>query len=229
MQNKKTIISLISEARFATYKIDASDTFEQILLNIEWNIKLSRAFYPLLQGIEVGLRNSLCNSISSHLKDDNWLLNPTILKANSPEVKMLEEKTYQAKNKGIIVDSHKLMALLPFGFWTNLLNIRYENVFWPQLIKTTFPFLPRKMRTRKIIDQRFNKIRIKLRNRISHHQKIYHLNLKEIHKELLETIHWLAPEYLEWVRIYDEFPSLFAMGREIAIKTHQGKIYEPAY
>lgn len=67
----------------------------------------------------------------------------------------------------------RIIAELNFRFWTSMLDKRYEQVLRPQLIKTAFPYMQRKIRTRKVLSQQFHKIR-QLRNRIFHHKPIWH-------------------------------------------------------
>ncbi|WP_177420368.1 Abi family protein [endosymbiont of Lamellibrachia barhami] len=72
-----------------------------------------------------------------------------------------------------VLNPGRIIAELNFGFWSSMLDKCYEQVLWPQLIKTAFPYMPRKIRTRKVLSQQFHKIR-QLRNRIFHHEPIWY-------------------------------------------------------
>ena len=52
----------------------------------------------------------------------------------------------------------------------------------------------------------------RLRNRVSHHEPIWHLpNLAEQHAEILETIGWISPAMLAVTRMLDRFDSVYTM------------------
>ncbi|WP_444945362.1 hypothetical protein ACJJIP_13825 [Microbulbifer sp. VTAC004] len=63
------------------------------------------------------------------------------------------------------LDAGRVIAELSFGFWTSLLDRRYKQVLWPRLLKTAFPEMPRRLRTRNNLSRRFQRI-CHLRNRI---------------------------------------------------------------
>jgi len=73
------------------------------------------------------------------------------------------------------LEAGRMVAELSFGFWTSLLDVRYErsNVLWPHLLRPTFPRMRNRDRKRKTISARINSIRL-LRNRVSHHEPIWH-------------------------------------------------------
>ncbi|MBA1444187.1 MAG: hypothetical protein M3H12_16910 [Chromatiales bacterium] len=104
------------------------------------------------------------------------------------------------------LNPERIFAELNFGFWTSMLDKRYKQVLWPQLIKTAFPYMPRKIRTHKVLSQQFHKIR-QLRNRIFHHEPIwYWQDLPQQHEQILEAISWIEPAVKDLVMTVDRFP-----------------------
>lgn len=109
-------------------------------------------------------------------------------------------------------DVHRIVAELTFGFWTSLLDRRYEQILWPPLLKTAFPHMPRKQRTRANLSRRFHTVR-QLRNRIFHHEPIAHWqDLAQQHAGILEAIAWIAPGAKDLVQAIDRFPEIHAQG-----------------
>jgi len=107
-----------------------------------------------------------------------------------------------------------VVAELHFGFWTSLLDVRYEHnqLFWPKLLKPCFPAMPRKLRTRHYLSKQLNRIR-KLRNRVFHYEPIWHWqDLVEQHSILLMLIKWLSPAAKQYVDLLDEFPCIQQQG-----------------
>lgn len=71
--------------------------------------------------------------------------------------------------------------------------------------------MPRRLRTRANLAQRFNEVR-KLRNRIFHHEPIWYWPLKQKHERILEAIHWIEPAMVDLISTVDRFPDVYADG-----------------
>ena len=105
-----------------------------------------------------------------------------------------------------------IIAELNFGFRTSLLDRRYEQVLWPQLIKAAFPYMPKRIRTRRVLSRRFHKVR-QLRNRIFHHEPIwYWQDLPQQHEQILEAISWIEPAVKDLVMTIDRFSPIYQHG-----------------
>lgn len=223
INDPKKIIELISRERLERFRLGELDRPQHLLLEHERNLKLSYSFYPLLQAVEVGLRNRLYDTISAHLNNKDWLLTSNKLKPQ--EVKKVEEAKKRIKSKKSNLAPGKLITELSFGFWVGLLDKRYETLFWPKLLKTAFPHLRGKFRTRKHVATYLDEI-LNLRNRISHHKKICHLDLIKLHKKLLFVLSWLDPSYLDLAKKYDQFPEIvLSLSPVLTTYTHE-KDYE---
>jgi hypothetical protein len=88
------------------------------------------------------------------------------------------------RRKGKPIVPGRVVAELTFGFWTNLLDVRYERgqILWPTLLSATFPHLRTVQRTRRIVAKRF------------------------------KAIGWLCPELLRVARATDQFPTVYKLG-----------------
>lgn len=199
---------VLSSQRLGGYQTrHAQQVASSPLTLYRWNTLLSESLYPGLQTIEVILRNAMCLSISEHFADPAWILHPGILEHKDlVEVKKQEARLRKAQ-KPITVGS--IIAELNFGFWTGLLDARYEIKLWrSKIIRKTFPHLLPKNRTRHYLSRHFNKIR-KLRNRIFHHEPIwYWQDLQEQHEGVRQAIGWIEPAALK-LCTPDRFLSLY--------------------
>jgi hypothetical protein len=84
----------------------------------------------------------------------------------------------------------KVIAELTFGFWYYLTVSMFEHSLWvPYLHKS---FQPRKAPKRSVFNQQIDKIR-QLRNRIAHHEPIFHMNLLELQLNIREVSKLLCP------------------------------------
>jgi len=145
-------------------------------------------------------------------KRDDWF-NDSRLINFTKEVDALNKAkmTLQRQNKPLATG--RIIAELNFGFWTSLLDRRYEQVLWPWLLKAAFPFMPRRMRTRKNLSKRFHTIRY-LRNRIFHHKPVwYWCDLPQQHQAILEAIAWIEPAARDLTVVIDRFPAVHQPAR----------------
>lgn len=162
----------ISDIRLSHYK--DFDEYKQ-------NIKDSEEYYILLSIFEISLRNSIDNYFRKKISSD-WLNSQILHPDTKQRIIESRNKISQRKEK---ISHDKIIAELPFGFWTSLFRKSYSNLFRIKDIKNIFPNIPKKSEkliTRYILDKELNKIR-KFRNRVFHYEKIInkdeHVNIKE--------------------------------------------------
>lgn len=61
------IAKVLSTSRLDPYHLSGTDTTADALSRYAWNVALCESFYPLLHALEIALRNTLDNAISSHV------------------------------------------------------------------------------------------------------------------------------------------------------------------
>lgn len=176
-----------------------------------WNVMLAESLYPTLQTLEVALRNTIHQAACRAYHSDMWFDGE-----KSPLHEYALETIGGAKAALMRwkkpLEADRIVAELNFGFWTSLLNSRYDHVLWPKLLKPAFPYLPAYARTRRILSGRFNDIR-KLRNRVFHHERIIHLQeLPRVHAEIIEAIGWINPTLKTFACEVDRFPHVHGKG-----------------
>ncbi len=176
-----------------------------------WNTLLSESFYPILQTIEVILRNAMHLAISEHFQDSTWLLNPAILE-HKDYIEVQKQEGRLTQHRQPTVTRGNIIAELSFGFWTGLLDAHYEMKFWrSKIIKKTFPHMLPRDRMRHKLFKHFNKIR-KLRNRIFHYEPIwYWQDLKKQHEDIRLAIGWIEPAALK-LCTPDRFDTVYEQG-----------------
>jgi hypothetical protein len=145
-----------------------------------------------------------------------WLdLSPTYLEAR--ELKVVNKAKAQLGHTRSHHLSGRLLAKLPFGFWTSLCERPYEHGnlqgprLWPKILPEVFPNIPRQFKYRQAIATRLNEIR-DFRNRIAHHEPIWDRNLLVKNSEILETIGWMHPTMQKAVQACQEPLLLFHGG-----------------
>ena len=107
----------------------------------------------------------------------------------------------------------RLVAEMSFGFWTSLLDSRYETL-WHKIIGDVFPHMPRTIRTRGEASRRMNAVR-KLRNAAFHHHSIWHWkDLKQQHEEIQTLTGWVCESIAVISKRVDRFPAVFSAGSD---------------
>ena len=209
MQNTFTnsLLQAISLPRFSPYRAQATASSDPTgFPNYVWNIALSESLYPALQGVEITLRNSVNDSATGKFNDDNWFDHILV----APEIRSLENAKGRVRRQNKTLRSENIIAETNFGFWVGLFRRSYEQVLWPQLLREVFPYMPREIRSRSRIFQQLGRIR-NLRNRISHHEPVWHWNnLEQLHQETLAVIDWINPDMLSVIETIDRFPAVYS-------------------
>jgi len=177
------------------------------------NLRVSQAFYPVLNLFEIFLRNTVNYHISSHFTNPNWITTEKTGFMNDPSLAgtkyFLKMSVQKAENtirrKGAAVSSGKVIAEQSFGFWTSLFDTHHYRLIAGSPIHA-FPNKPAQV-NRRIINQKLNRIR-EFRNRIYHNEPICFnaLNIdfaaaQNINVELCEMLTWIdadLPEYVEY-------------------------------
>lgn len=170
---------------------------DRAILHFEANIELSESFYPCLSLLEVGFRNNIHLHLSKFFQDQCWLLHPEFFNKLSPIQKGSIRKA-SSKLKLNNGDSERsLISELSFGFWTSLLDSRYELILSKPL-RLSFPNCPRHIRQRRTISSNMNQARI-LRNKIFHHQPIFWNSnwARKQHECLLILLLWLDTDLMK--------------------------------
>lgn len=71
----KSLEELFSIKRLEAYDKAGDQGTDGKILRYNYNIELSRAFYPPLHILEVSIRNNLHSAFGDYLKDPSWLMN----------------------------------------------------------------------------------------------------------------------------------------------------------
>lgn len=175
-----------------------------------WNIALCEALYPAFHTLEVGFRNALHRELGHAFGEPEWLLNRhSFLKDR--ELPSIATAENSLRNHHKPVDEPRLVAELSFGFWTSLIDKRYDQL-WPRFAPKAFPLMPRKLRVRANLSAMVQPIR-KLRNLAFHHHAIWdRTDLGNTHTAAITIIGWMSsPLAISLARI-DRFPSVLAAG-----------------
>jgi hypothetical protein len=209
--NHRKASQSLSLARLSSYQRPGT-TPAATLQEYAKNVRLSEAFYPVLQQLEVVLRNRF-EIVLRHKYGPDWFKHSDLLYLLSRHARNEVFKSVEklAKNKNPITSS-AVVAELMFGFWTVLLNREYELDLWRPYDITLFPSALASDRKIHVIRNDFTRLR-QLRNRIAHHEPISgnQTELWDRYETAVKLLEWMSPDVAQWMRSSrcDRFPSVF--------------------
>ena len=206
---RNAIEQIFSRERLEPYIKHHTGDFDKAVEHYKANIEISEAFYPLLSVLGIGLRNNIDNQLKRRFGDENWFENSEFIKIVS---RFQIDKVSEARNTILrekkAITSGKIISELAFGFWTSLLDSKFERSLWKNL-RHAFPNCPKHHRQRKTMSSKFNGIR-KLRNRIFHHESItWSIKALTSYKnDMIEGIDWLDKGLLDWSKDLNRFDEI---------------------
>ena len=174
----------LSVPRLSRYLSDTMNDKKRALEFYMWNTKMSQSFYPILQSWEVCFRNKMNIFLASRY-GANWPYENAhfVRQLKHIDKARLEDARYRQERKRRVNPAPvgAIVADLSAGFWVSMLGKSYRLPFvWRTNIRIVFPNDIALTRgdahsiSAQVLD---------LRNRIAHHEPIYHLPLEQIHRD----------------------------------------------
>lgn len=185
--------------RFGKYLSAAGGDPIEAMARYRYNLELSASLLPALHAAELTLRNAIHQAMVLHyltpkkgdakhtqnfpdgrVAEDNWWFS---LEPNGKP--LLNERDWQkvveaygkVPKDGLPI-TPRVIAELTFGFWVELLNPNYDQTIVIPLLRTTMRKVQAKNKANRNqgwLRNWFGRFR-DLRNRVSHHEPIFHLN-----------------------------------------------------
>lgn len=182
--NDEVIKKYITQSRLSAY----SDIEEY-----KQNLLVSKSMYIPLSILEVSIRNAVDKHFS-YFYGNGWLINEaTFLQRDA--IRKITEAKARIQEREESLTREKLVAELPFGFWTSLFQQPYDKNLRFSDLRQIFSNLPKqeeKIVDRKYLSSQLNLIRA-FRNRISHHEKVIgkekYMNIENDILEILNFLH----------------------------------------
>lgn len=212
----------ISSPRLNTYRsffspVDDVELFGCYL----WSKEVAAAFFPLLQVLEITLRNAIHKEARQALGSywfDNVAIRSThnLSSAQQRAVNQHTRSIQSARDSirrdlglrpSAQIQEDRIIAKVTFGFWTNLFNAAFDvnrnaQALWPNLLRPVFPNAPRRARGRNTIQSKLVAIR-GFRNKAFHHEPIWNIGqpatvqdamtrLNDTKELIVEVVRWMS-------------------------------------
>lgn len=193
----------LTRERLEKYLQATAQDLDAAITLYEKNTRLSEAFYTPLQSLEICLRNCINHQLASIYGED-WFQNGRPGLSNDSLRMIFDAKEELKKGRGPILPG-QVIAELKFAFWVGLLGPHYDATLWRKCLFRAFTNGGGK--PRRIVHSRLNAIR-RFRNRIAHHEPIFHKNLTQTHDEIIEAINWMCRHTAAWAAHNSRFMSV---------------------
>jgi len=199
-----------SSARIGRYKVAREGNRALAVADYARNLRLAESMMPMLNVLEVGLRNALHARLTHLYQRDDWWVEWSGRPEFARVLRSLDEAKSKLKGRRERVIPDKVLAELTFGFWCTLFNASFQGELWKEL-RLAFPACPREERRRRTICGALNQVR-GLRNRVFHHEPLLWLtpSLTEQHGRGVMIIGWIDPALAIWLARHDRFPNVWS-------------------
>lgn len=185
----------ISRDRLAKYLSNQDDDLDAALSLSEKNMRLSEAFYPPLQCLEICLRNRIHASMRSKY-GSGWLRDYAVPLEYSAR-NMIDQAWNRIRKPDAEITPGDIVAELRFAFWVGILGRSYDATLWRAAIHKCFPNA-RSLKRRQV-HGRMNALR-RFRNRVAHHEPIFFRPVGQMHNEIIEAIGWMCADTRAWAK-----------------------------
>lgn len=200
---------IVSAPRFGRYLKAQCMNNRRALALYRWNAQVASAFLFPLSICEVTLRNAVVEVIQAvHGGRWPWSENfahslPNPRSGYSPKADLIKQRMKHRSSSKIVAD-------LKFSFWESMLTRRHDGRFWMPFIRWAFPALPAHIPVRdlrSLLYRQTVEVR-RLRNRIAHHEPVFHRDLRSDYERARTLVHWRSPEVSEWLHRHQAVTSL---------------------
>jgi hypothetical protein len=192
----------ITKERLDKYLAKTDGNVDLALKLYEENTRLSEAFYTPLQGVEVCLRNCLHRRLTERYGVE-WYQNGQ--PAFEGDARGMIDSAVAEAGPGATPGD--VVAELKFAFWVSILGRTYDATLWRQCLYKAF--LAAGGKPRDPVHSRFNVIR-RFRNRVMHHEPIFHRPLQQLHDEIIEAVSWMCKDTAAWVEHHSRFQAVLS-------------------
>lgn len=194
------------------------------------NLKLARAFHPLLGVLEVTLRNRVYEAIALHFTNDNWIIreatstrgfmsSPTLAGTQYYLRGQVRRTQRKLKGRGATITSGRIVAEQTFGFWTDLFEPHHFRLIGGSPMRAFTNLSPGKKRIDVATD--LTKIR-RFRNRINHNEPILlrahsiDFNIaQDVYDSIIDVFNWMDPKLIKWIKSIDNVPRTLSACKRI--------------
>ncbi|SIN92081.1 hypothetical protein [Agromyces cerinus] len=166
-----------------------------------WNLEVAGAYWGPISLLEVALRNAVHDRMKLG-RSDEWWLTTQLAPYEAAALTRTIDKVFN--RKGTLMCADDVVAATSFGFWVGMLSggiardpqFDYETRFWQTRLVHAFPGLP--YGKRKYFHGELLQVQ-QLRNRIAHHEPVYHFNHTVMIGRIVELASYVNSDLSDYI------------------------------
>ena len=136
-----------------------------------------------------------------------WFEDEQLLRSNDRHI--VDQTIQHLHNRSKQPTAGRVVAELPFRFWVALFANPYDTTIWRTDLHRIFT--PR-VKDRRGLHDTLDRLRT-LRNRIAHHEPIFHRRLDDGYRRIRNIVGFLSPPTLTWLDHTAGYPRLSSPSR----------------
>lgn len=205
LSDYSSLVPLIGGPRLARYRERYRGDESLALKQYTWNLAVSSALWSPIAVFEVVLRNALHDRLREAVDQEDWWNSDRVHLCDSESGKITEALEKLSREGNYEPSADDIVAATSLGLWVGLLTaginrdprLGYQYRMWEPRLKSAFPH--RREKGRREIWGLANDVR-KIRNRIAHHEPIWHQNVELVLEKLEGILACIDPAAAEYVR-----------------------------
>lgn len=186
----------LSLPRLSRYLLLANGDIEKALEFHLWNATLGESLHLPIQHFELLFRNALNDRLITH-HGATWYDTLYQQLGQGFQRKIDAAKDELRKQQRTPLQPPDIIAQFTFGNWVYLLDSKFDRLLWKFCLYHAFPNRPAGF-TRNLAKNSLEKIKA-LRNRIVHHEPIYHRQLDQDLAFMIAVASWICPDTSRWI------------------------------
>lgn len=202
--------SALSPARFQTYELACNGDSSKALQLYAWNAEVSSSLLHPMHVVEVALRNAVADAIAA-IHGNNWPWNPGFERSlpNGPQYSPKKDLISARCQPSV----GKVIPELKFAFWQRMFTSRHIGRIWTTELSQVMPNMDPTLSVLDRVDHLFNSIKQvrELRNRVAHHEPIFHRNLISDYDLMVQLVRYRCNHTANWLEANQTAKALIAM------------------
>ncbi|CAM5515943.1 Abi family protein [Streptomyces atroolivaceus] len=204
---EEQLVQAISPERFQPFLDECRGDVVVALRLYAWDAEAARALHSPLRDLEVSLRNRIHRQLTGKFGRSDWWNLPRA-QPNRWAMEDIRDAEDKLRRRGNGTAPCDVVATLSFGFWVGLVSTgghgNYDMKYWYPALRHCFKGVRRTDLHKQLEVMRT------LRNRVAHHERIYHRRLDEDFRTAVELTALVAPALAARHEKYSQVPAVLA-------------------
>ncbi|WP_435174385.1 Abi family protein [Actinacidiphila sp. bgisy145] len=206
---EQELVRAISAERFRPFVTECGGDTTVALRLYAWDAEVSRALHSTLRDLEICYRNAVHRQLAGKYRRDDWW-NDQRIRLHQAGRGNIADARQELRKRGKAETPGNIMARLTFGFWVGLFAKGEGRHYEMQLWNASLQYLFRAHGVRRDALHRELKALLELRNRVAHHERVFHLPVEARFAAALMLLGYVSPETAALHEKFGQVPQVLA-------------------